>query len=360
MDVIRRPIDRVWETSMAAQLPKSLTIEQWETAKENSQATHGLSSTQRDLFYQYLDDESARQDAEVLLIYRSILLIPEKNRELYLTEAFPELDQESKDMLTALQTLNPSAELGAGSNIKLMGAFKPTEAFMLSMKLSFFAGIMISFPLLMYYILSFVLPGLKKEERKALWPALAIGFGLFLLGSGFAYFVVLQNVLEFFYNYSSGMNIENDWRIGYYISFATQFVLIFGLAFELPVIVMTFVKIGLLSYETMRNTRAYAALAIVIIAAVITPTPDAFTLMLLALPMYGLYEICIWLSYFSWKKEKAIEETEEKERMTRLLTAPMTVSRDHDEDELDDDDNALHEGEDESDDGEYNDDVKPD
>ena len=360
MDVIRLPIDRVWETSMAAKLPKSLTIQEWEAAKENSHATLGLSPTQRDAFYKYLDDDSARQNAEILVIYRSLLLIPEKNRAPFLAEAFPGLDQESKDMLTSLQTLNPSAELGAGSNIKLMGAFKPTEAFMLSMKLSFFGGIIISFPLLMYYILSFVLPGLKKEERKALWPALAIGFGLFLLGASFAYFVVLQNVLEFFYNYSSGMSIQNDWRIGYYISFATQFVLIFGLAFELPVVVMTFVKLGLLSYETMRNTRTYAVLAIVVIAAIITPTPDAFTLMLLAIPMYLMYEICIWLSYFSWKKEKAKEDAEEKERMARLLSAPMTVSRDdEDDDQLDDDNNALQEGADESDDGEYDDDVKP-
>lgn len=356
MDVIRRPIDQVWETSMAAKLPQSLSIDQWEAAKLNAEAALGLSPKERDIFFRYLEDENARLHAQALLIYKSLLRIDEDKRSDFLAKAFPALSSDLADTVASLRLLNPSAEVGAGNNIRLMGAFKPTEAFMLSMKLSFFAGIIISFPLLMYFILSFVLPGLKQDERHALWPALAIGFGLFLLGAGFAYFIVLQNVLEFFYNWSSEMNITNDWRIGYYISFATQFVLIFGLAFELPVVVMTFVKLGLLGYETMRNTRSYAVLAIIVIAAVITPTPDAFTLLLLAAPMYLLYEICIWLAYFSWKKEIAEEEQEEKERMARLLAAPTAVSRDDDGE--DENGNALVEGNDESDDGEYDDGVR--
>ena len=85
---------------------------------------------------------------------------------------------------------------------------------------------------------------------------------------------------------------------------------------------MTLVKLGILSYEMMRTTRSYAILAIVIIAAIITPTPDAFTLGLLAVPMYVLYEICIWLSFFLEKKERAKEAEEEQERLARVLPAP--------------------------------------
>ena len=123
-----------------------------------------------------------------------------------------------------------------------MQALKPTEGFMLSIKLAFFAGIVISFPFLLYFILQFVLPGMHDAERKALWPAMAIGFGLFLSGVFFSYYIVLPEVLEFFHEYSSDMMIENEWRIGYYISFATQFTLIFGLTFELPVLVMPLFK----------------------------------------------------------------------------------------------------------------------
>jgi Tat protein translocase TatC len=189
------------------------------------------------------------------------------------------------------------------------------------MKLAFFAGIIVSFPFLLYFLLQFIVPGLKEEERKALWPALLIGFGLFLGGVFFAYFFVLPNVLTFFYEWGKSMGISNDWRIGYYISFATTFVLIFGLAFELPVVVMTLVKIGLLSHSMMRETRSYAILAIFVIAALITPTPDMMTLSLLAVPMVILYEICIWLSYFHEKKIKKLEEEEEKERMAHLLSS---------------------------------------
>lgn len=210
---------------------------------------------------------------------------------------------------------------------------------MLSIKLALFAGIVLSFPLLLLFTLQFVLPGLKQNEKRALWPAMAIGFGLFLGGVLFSYFFVLPKVLDFFYNYSQEMGVTNEWRIGYYISFATQFTLIFGLAFELPVVVMTLVKLGILNYEIMRNTRSYAILAIVVIAALITPTPDVATLAFLAVPMILLYEICIWLSYFYKRKEREEELREREELKAQILAAPapFAASREevdewHDED----------------------------
>jgi sec-independent protein translocase protein TatC len=201
-----------------------------------------------------------------------------------------------------------------------MSALNPTEPFMLSMKLAFFAGVVLAFPLLLYFVLQFVMPGLHKHEKKAVFPALAFGFGLFLCGVLFAYLKVLPSVLEFFYTYGESMGIANEWRIGYYLSFALQFTLIFGLCFELPVVVWVLVKIGLLDYELMSRTRGYAIVAIVILAAVITPTPDAFTLCLLVVPMAVLYEISIWLAWFDARKQKKELEKEENERLQRLLT----------------------------------------
>src|ERR1035437_7808766 len=95
-----------------------------------------------------------------------------------------------------------------------------------------------------------------------LWPALAIGSGLFLVGVCFAYFLVLPRALEFFYDWSTSLGVSNDWRIGDYISFATQFTLLFGASFELPVVVMVLVKLGLIGYEGMSRTRSYAIVAI--------------------------------------------------------------------------------------------------
>jgi sec-independent protein translocase protein TatC len=99
---------------------------------------------------------------------------------------------------------------------------------------------------------------------------MAVGFGLFLCGVLFAYFVVLPRALLFFYEWSGNLGVSNDWRIGEYISFATQFTLLFGLSFELPVVVMVFVKLGMLTTRPC-PARAYAVLAIFVTAAVLTP-----------------------------------------------------------------------------------------
>jgi sec-independent protein translocase protein TatC len=155
-----------------------------------------------------------------------------------------------------------------------------------------------------------------------------IGFGLFLGGVLFAYYAVLPRALLFFSEWGGSLGVSNDWRIGEYISFATQFTLLFGLSFELPVVVMVCVKLGLLSYEMMSKTRSYAILAIFVAAAVITPTPDAFTLLLMALPMLLLYEICIWLAWLDRRKNRLAEEQEAREREERLLAAGTTTAAD--------------------------------
>jgi sec-independent protein translocase protein TatC len=224
-----------------------------------------------------------------------------------------------KRQVESLVKTAPSPEMDSRGNLRLMSALKPTETFMLSMKLSFFAGIIVAFPLLLMFVLQFVLPGLHANEKRILWPSMLIGFGLFLSGVLFAYYAVLPRALLFFYEWSGNLGVSNDWRIGEYISFATQFTLLFGLSFELPVVVMVFVKLGLLTYDMMSKTRSYAILAIFVAAAVITPTPDAFTLILMALPMLILYEICIWLAWFDRRKNRMAEEQEAREREERLL-----------------------------------------
>jgi sec-independent protein translocase protein TatC len=338
MEVIRRPVEEMREKNLDSDLPdeedlvQTLDGETWEHAKETADALAGLSPEDRAVFFQQCGDEALRFHVETVYLYRAAFRIPEEKRTGFL-DSLANLNPELRKQVTALLETGPSPIISTRSDLRMMGAFNPTEAFMLSIKLAFFAGIVVSFPLLLLFVLQFVLPGLHEKEKRAMWPAMAIGFGLFLIGVFFAYFAVLPRVLEFFHNYAAEMGIANEWRIGYYISFATQFTLIFGLAFELPVVVMTLVKIGILSYDTMKGTRSYAVLAIFVIAAVITPTPDAFTLCLLAVPMVFLYEICIWLAWWMNRKEAALEEEEEKEELQRLLDAR---EHDHDDDELTD------------------------
>lgn len=346
MEIIKRPVEQTWVNKQESRLPDDhdITLDQWEKALTYADVSPALRfySPETDAkFWELQEDKELYRLTKAAVIYRAAREVPEESQKMFL-EAVPEHDVLVRDLTAKLLETQPISELNQEGNLRMMGAFKVTETFMLTMKLAFFAGIVISFPLLLYFLLQFIVPGLKDEERRALWPALAIGFGLFLGGVFFSYFFVLPKVLNFFYDWSQSMGITNDWRIGYYISFATTFVLIFGLAFELPVVVMTLVHLGILSFSVMHNTRSYAVLAIIVIAALITPTPDIPTLMLLAGPMYVLYEICIWLSYFYERKRKREEEEEEKEYMKRLLSDPEEEDHSMTEDEEEEDFHDPH------------------
>jgi sec-independent protein translocase protein TatC len=331
MKILRKPISDVWEMHTANKLPQGgeLDADRWENAKTGSEVLAHLPPALHDHYLQQLP----QADRGIVLVassYRAAMSLPEEKRKEYVRSIIS-LDEAQKKLLEQLIDLKPDVQAGTRDRFKFMSTLNPTEAFMLSMKLAFFAGTVIAFPLLLMYVLQFVMPGLHEKEKKAIFPALAIGFGLFLGGVFFSYLLVLPKVLEFFYTYGESMGIANEWRIGYYLSFATQFTLIFGLCFELPVVVWVLVKIGLLNYELMSRTRSYAVVAIVIIAAVITPTPDAFTLGLLALPMILLYELSIWLAWFDWRKQKKMEAQEEAQRLERLLANPPAdpVAEDH-------------------------------
>lgn len=323
MEMLRRPVEQVWITQLDAKLPKNkidvpkpLDVETWERAKRVEHAASGLDDAQREVFLKSLGDADLAFHVRAVGLLRALLAVPEDGREVFLQGM--DLRADLRKQVEGLAKTMPGTELEQRGNLKMMSALKPTETFMLSMKLSFYAGIALAFPLLLLFILQFVLPGLHRHEKRVLWPAMGIGFGLFLGGVLFAYFGVLPRALSFFYEWSGSLGVSNDWRIGEYISFAMQFTLLFGLAFELPVVVMVFVKLGMLSYETMSSTRTYAIVAIFIAAAVLTPTPDIMTLLLMALPMIVLYEICIWLAWLDRRKNRIEEEREAREREERI------------------------------------------
>lgn len=310
MKILTKPVEEVQAIHNAKLLPDTITVENWDHAKLVERAALGLGPERAKDFLQEFDT-ATRNRVELVQVLRALAVLPKEKRDGYLHRTVPEPQAK---LLAEMMEKGANPEIDIRGNVSMLSTLGPTEAFMLSMKLAFFAGIVVSFPFLMYFILQFVLPGLHQHEQRVLWPALAIGFGLFLFGVFFAYFFVLPRALTFFYEWGVDSGVSNDWRIGTYITFATQFTLLFGVSFELPVVVMVLVKIGLLSYETMRKTRSYAIVAIFVVAAVITPTPDAFTLLVMAGPMCILYEICIWLAYFDDKKKAKQEEEEERQR----------------------------------------------
>jgi sec-independent protein translocase protein TatC len=179
-----------------------------------------------------------------------------------------------------------------------------TDSLTISIQIAFYAGIVLSFPLLLYYLAQFVLPALTKQEKKYVLPAITISFGLFLVGVMFSYFIVLPKALAFFFHDAQSLEWTPTWTVTEYFSFVTQITLAFGLSFELPVVIIVLVRLGFLSFEFLNRTRAYAVIIILVLAMVISPTPDVFTFFSLAAPMYLLYEACIWLAWLMEKRKK--------------------------------------------------------
>jgi Tat protein translocase TatC len=176
--------------------------------------------------------------------------------------------------------------------------------FMMAVNVSLIASIIIAFPLLFIFVLQFILPGLKPNEKKMLFPAIAIGSGLFIGGCSFAFWQVLPRALKFFTEFAATLGSRQDWTLDNYVTFSTRFILVFGIAFELPVIVMALVKLDILTFKIMKTTWRHALIGITLFAAVITPTPDVLTLMLMSGPLYVLYGICVILAYFLEKKDR--------------------------------------------------------
>src|SRR2546430_3110424 len=190
-----------------------------------------------------------------------------------------------------------------GSQIGTLKALGITDSIVISFHLAFYAGIVISFPLLLYFIAEFVLPALTAVERRFLFPAIAVSFGLFLLGVLVCYFWLLPKTILFFFRDTESLGWAPTWTVQQYYSFVTRFTIAFGLAFELPVVVLALVYFGLITYKFMARTRPYAVVLIFILAAIIAPTPDLLTLIAMGLPMFLLYESCIWVAWLMERRE---------------------------------------------------------
>jgi len=289
----------------------------------------------------------------------------------------------------------------------------PPEFIVLMLKLSFFSGVIITFPFTVYFLFQFILPGLRQIEKKAIIPGAAVGFILFLTGVAFAFFLAAPVALKFFYvfenerisnidptkqameksitemtligidgevmapvkegdelkkkeessltpemraeiltmlrtsfatvqasnialRYDEGREMlvvvetkggRSIYRIGEYINFITRLMLVFGISFQLPVIVTILVKLELLTARVMRSTRTYAWIIILVAAAILTP-PDVMTLGLLGGPMIFLYEICILIASFIERSREKRMLAEEESRRSRLEKLYMKPSED--------------------------------
>ena len=294
----------------------------------------------------------------------------------------------------------------------------PTEFIMLMLKLSFYSGIIITFPFTVYFLFQFLLPGLKQAEKRTIIPGTAAGFILFLVGASLAFFLTIPLALKYFYVFENeriasvdpvqeamrkplseialigidgqkippvsavpdpapegsapaepsklspemrdeiraylsetlttaeGANFalrydetrdkmvlvsakggKSSYQVGKYISFIAQLVLVFGVSFQMPIVVTILVKLELLTARVMRETRSYAWIVILVLSALLTPSPDALTMGLLAGPLIILYEICVIIATFMEKarlRKERLEEEARKTRLEKLYSRPST------------------------------------
>lgn len=178
----------------------------------------------------------------------------------------------------------------------------PHEAFIAKIKISFFVGLLLSSPFVIYEIWKFISSGLKPNERKYIVIFGPLSFLFFFLGAFFGYFVVVPVGIRFLLGFSTDVMTPMITVSGY-ISFVGVLILSLGLIFELPLIILFLTKIGLITPKYLSSRRRHAIVLIFIVAAILTP-PDVITQFLMALPLLVLYEISIIFSKFVYQKRR--------------------------------------------------------
>ena len=197
------------------------------------------------------------------------------------------------------------------------------EAFFAQVKVSLFAALMLSFPMLATQLWRFVAPGLYMKEKKAFLPFLAMTPLFFAAGACFAYFAAMPWALHFLLGYQGdigGINQEALPGVGNYLNFCTRFIFGFGAAFLLPILLMILERAGIVTREQLARSRRYAIVAAAAVSAVLTP-PDVVSMLLLLVPLYGLYEFALLaIRITHWraarragKSDTAVEEPQTEE-----------------------------------------------
>ena len=171
--------------------------------------------------------------------------------------------------------------------------YGPAEALFASIKISFLAGVVASFPVILHQFWRFIQPALLARERRWAIPLFLLASGLFVLGLVVCNLIILPLVINFFVTFGLEREITPELAVGTYVDFNVRFLLAFGFAFELPLALTLLSRAGLVSSEALVRYRKHAAMIALIFAAVITPDATLFTMMLMAVPLIILYEIGI-------------------------------------------------------------------
>ena len=175
--------------------------------------------------------------------------------------------------------------------------------FFVHLKAAFAVGIIVAFPYVVWELWRFLAPALYEREKKPVRTAFAMSTGLFYLGVLVGYFIVLPVCLQFFMNYTVSDAVANTITIGSYMSMFFSMVLLIGVVFEFPTVVLVLNRMGVLDRSVLRKGRRYAFVIVLVLSALITPA-DPFSMFVLAVPLYLLYECSILLCSKSAEKSE--------------------------------------------------------
>jgi sec-independent protein translocase protein TatC len=211
-----------------------------------------------------------------------------------------------KEKLFTVLTRPLISVMGQGEKLIFTGL---PEAFVTYLKVSFLGGLILAAPIVIYQFWMFVAPGLYKQERHLFLPVVMLSSVFFIGGSLFGYFVAFPFGFKFFLGFASETVLPLP-SMREYLSFSAKMLLVFGLVFELPLVLTFMARLGLVTVEFLKKNRKYAILIIFIVAAILTP-PDVVSQVMMAIPLMVLYEISIIGAKIFGKKEKSEEDPQE-------------------------------------------------
>jgi len=191
----------------------------------------------------------------------------------------------------------------------MLQTLSPAEAFTAHLTLALAAGLVVSSPVCFYQFWRFVAPGLHRKERKTAVGAAVACAVLFIAGAAFAWFIMLKPALAVFRSFETG-RISGGWSLSNYISFLGSFLLIFGAAFQLPVLVILLVRMGVITPSTLARYRRHVIVGLLVLAAILPPS-DPLTQVFLATPLYILFELSLLVARAGYRSSK--RQSKEKE-----------------------------------------------
>jgi len=208
----------------------------------------------------------------------------------------------------ATLTMDPSPQAAGPMEVRLHN-LSPAEAFMVAFHVAIYSALAVSSPFWIFFMGGFILPALNLKERSVIFSWLGWSAFLFLAGVLSTYFLLLPVALRASVKYSELLGFSaQDWRATDYIDFTCKFIFGMGLGFQFPLVVLFLVKIGILTHAHLAKYRRHVVVLSLILGAVLT-TPEVVTQVAMAIPLYLLYEICIWIAWY-WERKKRRAQAE--------------------------------------------------